>query len=231
MEATHDIQWAGGERSKGRCEHCGQRSDLLWRYEVGPRRRKRKVQESPCSRCAYCADINGWVLVCQYILIHEACRPCPSGRYCTVREVDPKLAHKVQAQARAQTQSRPRPPKWDFDLASEMYRQGRSLEEISQAVGAARETVRIYMRNRGMTFESVRDKNWDKARAVELRRHGATYKEIAEAVGISKSVLYKYLQVRGVEPVIENAPGAEAGSEGKGSYPNEKGEDCNQHLL
>jgi len=103
MEADHDIQWVSADTPhKGRCEHCGKKLDRLWRYKVGPQRRKRKVRDDACKGCAYGADIFGWVRVCQYILVHKACRPCPARRYCTVRKEDRKLARWVQTQACAE---------------------------------------------------------------------------------------------------------------------------------
>jgi len=204
MEATHDITWAGGKRGKVRCEHCGHVS-ICWRYDVRPRQKKRRASgraahENVCSGCVYGAEDNDhWI--CQYAAIREASRPCPLGAYCTVREDDPQRVKQIRAKARAQTQSRPRPPKWDFDKAAEMYRQGRTLDEIAQAVGANRETVRLYMRNRGMTFESKRSKlKWDPERAIELRRQGVSYREIAQAVGASKSLVYKYLCEHDIKP-------------------------------
>ena len=135
--------------------------------------------------CRGCMYLSLSVGSCDYILIEDKRRPCPGGKGCTVRKDGVRPQHE---EARKK-------PKWDTEMGKQLWKAGKTDEEIANAMGVTRDAVSSYrLKHWGKSNPKAPGKAtaWDKAKGKELWLNGKTDEEIAKAMGISRGTVKEY---------------------------------------
>lgn len=78
--------------------------------------------------------------------------------------------------------------KWDTQQAEVLFREGRSDQEIADAVHTTLAAVAAWRRENGYV-KGIRRRSWDTARAREMYEAGASDGEIADAVGTTRGAV------------------------------------------
>ena len=88
------------------------------------------AKRDPCEGCVYRTKL-GFGYVCDYLCMTGQRRPCPFGEGCTVKETETNMSRK----------------QWDKQMALELYKQGKSDNEIGKALGISTSTVLLWRKN------------------------------------------------------------------------------------
>ena len=89
-----------------------------------------------------------------------------------------------------------RKPAWDVDRAYELYRAGKTYEEIAAQVGTTKSCIGKYAINHNWKKRKRPGRHgartWNSERGQEMFLEGYSFSEIAEHFGVSYSVVYNY---------------------------------------
>ncbi|MCD7947528.1 MAG: sigma-70 region 4 domain-containing protein [Oscillospiraceae bacterium] len=102
--------------------------------------------KQPVSPCAGCVDWDAASYCCMYRLHYEQVRPCPGGKGCTIKS---RKARKETDMANM--------IKWDTARAEALFLEGRPAEQIAEETGASVNSIKTYLRKRGLRRSKNRE--------------------------------------------------------------------------
>lgn len=145
--------------------------------------------------CIGCTDFVQNIMMCDYLLNHEHCRPCAvwKGGGCELYSAIPRLSSD-------ETYLRT----WDTAVAARMLAKGASKEEIAEALGANLNSVKAWFR-RGHPVETAPEVTvgkgvWNEKRYRKLYAMGLNDVEAAAQIGLTQMTIWKHRKKLGLPP-------------------------------